>query len=107
MSNISETTSSQTLFTFTTELPFVLDMLENGIKPRYIFETLPYGTKNYLAPMKCFCDIPLSKIKKHMDWFGSYGLGINKTYLAKSGATPGWPNYSQGYGACTLFNSSL
>jgi len=88
MSKLAETTSSQTLFTFTPELAFLVDMLKSGIKARYSFESLPYGNRHYSAPMKCFCDIPLSKAKKHMDWFGDYGLGIKKGYLMGFGVTP-------------------
>jgi len=87
MNNLSETTTSKSLFTFTSELKYLIEMIENGITPRYVFETMPYGKKSYIIPMKCFCDIPLSKAKKHMDWFGKFGLGINKNYLAKMGVT--------------------
>jgi hypothetical protein len=31
-----------------------LDMLENGIKPRYSFESLPNNSSHYLLPIKCF-----------------------------------------------------
>jgi hypothetical protein len=88
MSILSETTTSKSLFTFTSELKYLVDMIEFGITPRYVFETMPYGQKSYIIPMKCFCDIPLSKAKMHMNWFGKYGLGINKNYLAKMGVTP-------------------
>lgn len=88
MNNLSETTTSKTLFTFTSELKYLVEMIEFGITPRYVFETMPYGKKSYIIPMKCFCDIPLSKAKKHMDWFGKFGLGINKKYLAEKGVTP-------------------
>ena len=88
MTNLSETTTSKSLFTFTSELKYLVEMIEFGITPRYVFETMPYGKKSYIIPMKCFCDIPLSKAKKHMDWFGKFGLGINKKYLAEMGVTP-------------------
>jgi hypothetical protein len=88
--NFKETLSSSVLFTFTQELDFLLDMLENGIKPRYSFESLPNNFKHYLLPMKCFCDIPLSKTKVHLDWYGNYGLGIKKETLKKRGTTPVW-----------------
>lgn len=38
--------------------------------------------------MKCFCDIPLGKIKSHIGRYGSYGLGIKKSFLQKIGVTP-------------------
>lgn len=83
-----ETLSSSVLFTFTSELEYLIDMLKNGIKPRYSFESLPYEKKQYILPMKCFCDIPLSKTKVHLDWYGNYGLGIRKETLKKIGVTP-------------------
>ena len=83
-----ETLSSSVLFTFTQELDFLLDMLLNGIKPRYSFESFPNNLKHYILPMKCFCDIPLSKTKVHLDWYGNYGLGIRQETLKKRGVTP-------------------
>jgi hypothetical protein len=56
-------------------------MLRDGIKPRYVFERLPYKEYHYIVPVKCFCDIPLGKIKSHLEWFGNYGLGIKRSFL--------------------------
>jgi hypothetical protein len=86
--SLKETLSSSVLFTFTQELDFLLDMLENGIKPRYSFESFPNNSMHYILPMKCFCDIPLSKTKVHLDWYGNYGLGIRQETLKKIGVTP-------------------
>ena len=86
--NYKENLSSSVLFTFTQELDYLLDMLVNGIRPRYSFESLPNNSKHYLLPMKCFCDIPLSKTKVHLDWYGNYGLGIRQETLKKRGVTP-------------------
>lgn len=86
--SLKETLSSSVLFTFTPELKYLVEMLENGIKPRYSFESLPNNSKHYLTPMKCFCDIPLSKTKVHLDWYGNYGIGINKEKLKQYGVTP-------------------
>jgi hypothetical protein len=35
-----------------------------------------------------FCDIPLSKTKFHLDWYGNYGLGIRQETLKKIGVSP-------------------
>jgi hypothetical protein len=84
----SENISSSVLFTFTTKLDYLLDMLNFGIFPRYVYERLP-GTKfYYIVPMKCFCDIPLGKVKNHMVRYGHYGIGLKKTFLQKIGTTP-------------------
>ena len=58
---------ADTLFTFMTELRYLLSILENRmISPRYNDETINYlripKIKKIAFPMKCFCDIPLSKI---------------------------------------------
>jgi len=86
----SETLSSDTLFTFTSNPLYLLDMLINGIKPRYFYEVLPFVENNwfYIIAAKCFCDIPLSKIKAHLNWYGNYGLGIKKSFLQGHGVSP-------------------
>jgi hypothetical protein len=38
--------------------------------------------------MVCFCDLPLSLIKKHLKQYGSYGIGLNKEWGKKNGVTP-------------------
>lgn len=85
---ISENISSETLFTFTGKLEYLIGMLRDGIKPRYVFERLPYKEYHYVVPVKCFCDIPLGKIKSHLEWFGNYGLGIKRSFLQDNGTTP-------------------
>lgn len=87
---LSDNLSSDTLFTFTSKIEYLISMLENGIYPRYIFERIPILNKTwyYTVAAKCFCDIPLGKIKSHLNWFGNYGLGIKKQYLRENGATP-------------------
>lgn len=86
--NFKENLSSSVLFTFTSEFDYLIDMLANGIKPRYSFESLPNNSRHYILPIKCFCDIPLSKTKVHLDWYGNYGLGIRQETLKKRGVTP-------------------
>ena len=86
--NYKENLSSSVLFTFTPALDYLIDMLVDGIRPRYSFESLPNNSKHYLLTMKCFCDIPLSKTKVHLDWYGNYGLGIRQETLKKRGVTP-------------------
>jgi hypothetical protein len=87
---LSENLSSDSLFTFTAKLEYLISMLEHGIQPRYIFERIPILEHKwyYIVAAKCFCDIPLGKIKNHLNWFGNYGLGIKKTFLKSKGVTP-------------------
>lgn len=44
--------------------------------------------KRFAVPMSCFCDIPLSQIGNHMKWYGSYGLGLAKTWGTNKGVCP-------------------
>lgn len=87
---MSENLSSETLFTFTGKIKYLISMLKDGILARYVYERLPTpkGTFYYFAPVKCFCDIPLGKVKSHLEWFGNYGLGINRAFLKEMGVTP-------------------
>ena len=58
---LSENLSSDALFTFTSEIRYLISMLEQGIYPRYIYERIPIPNKTwyYTVAAKCFCDIPL------------------------------------------------
>src|SRR5690606_12566743 len=39
-------------------------------------------------PMKCFCDIPLGMIQKHIHTYGRFGIGITKDYAMRNYITP-------------------
>jgi hypothetical protein len=86
--NHKENLSASVLFTFTPRLEYMVDMLQNGISPRYVYERLPGSKKYYIAPMKCFCDIPLGKVKNHMNRYGYYGIGLKKSFLLEHRVTP-------------------
>ena len=80
--------SSTTIFHFTNTLDILKSILKNGFQVRFIYEKLP-GTKlAYLTNTVCFCDIPLSSIKEHINWYGEYGIGISRKIATQLQLTP-------------------
>ena len=74
--------SASTLFHFTGTFDNLCGILESNFHPHYCYERLPelfpMADRTYIdyaAPMVCFCDLPLSQIKEHIEDYGSYGLG--------------------------------
>ncbi|MDR2914547.1 MAG: hypothetical protein LBV74_06920 [Tannerella sp.] len=82
--------SSETLFNFTDSIDYLIDNLTEGIYCHNTEEKLPFGKNKYRAPMACFCDIPLSLIKEHFDWYGRYGIGLKRSYARELGVKPVW-----------------
>lgn len=70
-----------------------MGILTNGFKLSYVPELLPKAAPNgkllyYIAPMICFCDIPLGGIKVHLEEYGDYGLGIHKSICQVKNINP-------------------
>lgn len=91
--HIPSVVDPDTLFTFTTDLKWLIESLENKmLSPRYNEEDISYlGNNKYkklTIPMKCFCDINLSKLDKHMDWYGDYGIAFEKKWGIDHGIQP-------------------
>ena len=111
------TIKSNSLFHFTPKEEYLLDILENGFWSRYCSEDIewliPKDFKNELEkqeednslktlikeliksnissiayPMSCFCDIPLSKITAHTDFYGGFGLGMTKEWGIRKRLNP-------------------
>ena len=111
------TIKSNSLFHFTPKEEYLLDILENGFWPRFCSEDIewliPKDFKNELEkqeednfwetltkeliksnissiayPMSCFCDIPLSKITAHTDFYGGFGLGMTKEWGIRKRLNP-------------------
>lgn len=88
MSNNQSTISSKTLFHFTPKIENVIDILENEFRPHFCLEDLNIITPDlgfreeleFAIPMVCFCDIPLSQAKVHMETYGKYGIGLSKEW---------------------------
>jgi hypothetical protein len=86
---------SETLFHFTKSLDTLQLILDSGFWPRYCLEDVSWlaaGTQpesGFISvPMVCFCDIPLSRIDEHVNFYGSYGLGMTKEWALKNGLAP-------------------
>lgn len=59
-----------------------------AIIPRYVEEMIDYmevpGLSSISFPMTCFCDIPLNRGKFHSDYYGSYGIALDKYKMTKA-----------------------
>ena len=40
------------------------------------------------VPMVCFCDLPLSLIRKHLKEYGNFGIGLEKKWGIQNGVAP-------------------
>lgn len=80
--------SSETLFHFTSSFNTLELILKNGFQTRWIYEKLPGGRLAYFTKTTCFCDIPLGLIKEHVNWYGTYGIGINRPVAKNYGLSP-------------------
>ncbi|MGR6831350.1 abortive infection system antitoxin AbiGi family protein [Aliivibrio wodanis] len=83
---------SHTLFHFTQSRETLKLIFKNGFWPRYCLEDVRwFGFKSfdYIAyPMVCFCDIPLSKIDDHVNFYGEFGIGLTREWAIKNGLNP-------------------
>nr|WP_315231076.1 abortive infection system antitoxin AbiGi family protein [uncultured Flavobacterium sp.] len=91
MSNIS----SNTIFHFSNSAENIFGILKNGFLPKFCLEEFGSdafnpgkSTPDEAIPMTCFCDIPLSQMKSHLEFYGSYGIGLSKEWAKKKGLTP-------------------
>ena len=75
--------SANTLFHFTNNLDNIINILKEEFSPRYCMESFKVigGKEVELAvPMVCFCDIPLSQIRNHIENYGGYAIGLSKEW---------------------------
>jgi hypothetical protein len=83
--------SSETLFHYVSDKRYLISILQNNFRPRYVKEEFSFESNelNKIAlPMLCFCDITLSSIDEHVKWYGRYGIGMKKEWALKKGLTP-------------------
>lgn len=89
------TISSNTLFHFTNSANNIIRIIKYGFEPRFCLEE--FGPEFIIwktigdeisIPMTCFCDLPLSKIAEHLEFYGSYGIGLSKEWGQQKGLSP-------------------
>jgi hypothetical protein len=83
--------SAHTLFHFTYNKNSLLSILKNGLYIRYSlenFESLINDKAEIVFPMTCFCDIPLSHVRRHTNTYGKYAIGLSKSWGMKNQINP-------------------
>ena len=77
--------STNTLFHFTGSINVLFKILEKGFWPMYSKETGwgKEGEIRFAIPMVSFCNIPLSQIGKHINYYGNYGIGVSMEWAVK------------------------
>ncbi len=90
--------STNTVFHFTKSIDNLEGILKTDFCPQFCYEDF-FGTisdtKNAEkgVPMVCFCDIPLSQIRRHVDNYGDYALGLSKDWAIKNQINPVFYTY--------------
>jgi hypothetical protein len=69
-----------------------LILLNKAIIPRYYEETIDYLNIECIDkiafPMTCFCDINFQKLIPHVQFYGCYGIGLDKKWGISKGIQP-------------------
>lgn len=87
----NHTISANTLFHFTKSISNLSNILTHTFSPKYCLEhisLIPEDNLDLAIPMVCFCDIPLSQIKDHVDTYGEYAIGLSKEWAMSNGISP-------------------
>ena len=83
---------SNTLFHFTKSAETLKLILKNGFWPKFCLEDvswLGYEKFDFIAyPMVCFCEIPLSRISEHINFYGEFGIGLSRHWAESNGLNP-------------------
>jgi hypothetical protein len=82
---------TKSLFHFTKSLEKLCCILEEGFWPRYCHEYIgwiAYEPEFIAMPIVCFCDIPISRLTEHTDFYGKFGIGMTKEWGINKGLNP-------------------
>lgn len=99
--------SANTLFHFTDKKDNLIGILINEFYPRYSLENWEpvHGLEYEVAiPMVCFCDIPLSQIYNHTEFYGRYAIGLRKDWGIRNKINPVIYTYKGSSSATCLSN---
>lgn len=91
--HIPSNIQADTLFTFMKQPEYLFAIISKAsISPRYCSEDVTYlhlnGIKRISFPMKCFCDINLHRLSKHLTCYGHYGIAFSKEWGMKKRIQP-------------------
>lgn len=77
------------LFHFTTK-EGMFAILRDAFKPSFAGERIVGNRRStkFAVPMVSFCDLRLSELKDHMSKYGSYGIGMSKSWANQEGLNP-------------------
>lgn len=82
---------TKTLFHFTESLATLQCILKEGFWPKYVLEDISWlesGIPRLAWPMVSFCDIPISRLRNHTDFYGTYGIGLCRKNWKATGLNP-------------------
>lgn len=87
--------SSKSIVHYTKNLKALKSIIKDGsFRVKYCNEDLIFHegedgkTDGIAFPVVCFCDLPLTLAKEHIDKYGSYGIGLSKTWAREHNLNP-------------------
>ena len=78
------------LFHFTKEKETLFEILRTTFKVSYAREKIigPENNREFAVPMVSFCDLKLSELKKFIENYGQFGIGLTKEWANRNGLSP-------------------